>query len=232
MQHVVSDFMQLERTDSNFYWLSEASRRTLVTRSLAHGVRVYGERLVAYSNAEYRVWDPTRSKLAAAIMKGLKELPIKEGSNILYLGSASGTTASHVSDMVGRTGNVYCVEFAPRSMRDLIAVCEKRPNMLPILADARQPAAYARKVERVDVIYQDVAQPDQARILVENAKLFLKKGKHALIAIKSQSIDVTKKPGEVYKDVIAELETFFEVVEKVELSPYERDHLFVSLRVK
>lgn len=224
--------MQLDKTSSNFYWLNEGSRRTLVTRSLAHGVRVYGERLIAYSNAEYRVWDPTRSKLAAAIMKGIKEVPIKEGSNVLYLGSASGTTASHVSDMVGRTGNVYCVEFAPRSMRDLIAVCEKRPNMLPILADARQPAAYARKIERIDVLYQDVAQPDQAKILVENAKLFLKKGKHALIAIKSQSIDVTKKPAEVYDDVLKELQPHFEVVEKVELSPYEKDHLFVSLLLK
>jgi len=224
--------MQLERTASNFYWLSEGTRRTLGTRSLAHGTRVYGERLVAYGNAEYRVWDPTRSKLAAAIMKGLKEVPIKEGSNVLYLGSASGTTASHVSDIVGRTGNVYCVEFAPRSMRDLVGVCEKRPNMLPILADARQPQTYAGKVERVDVMYQDVAQPDQAHILVENAKLFLKKGKHALIAIKSQSIDVTKKPAEVYDVALKELQSCFEVVEKVELSPYELDHMFVSLRMK
>lgn len=204
----------------------------LATRNLAPGRRVYGERLLKDGSTEYRVWDPNRSKLAAAIMKGLREVPIKEGSHVLYLGAASGTTSSHVSDIVGKDGTVYCVEFAPRSMRDLVTVCESRPNMLPLLADARQPQEYADKLEAVDVIYQDVAQPDQSAILINNAKLFLKAGQYALIAVKSQSIDVTKKPSEVYETVLAEFEPHFEVVEKLGLEPYEKDHLFLLLRVK
>jgi fibrillarin-like pre-rRNA processing protein len=224
--------MKIEKTESNFYWLHESNRRTLATKSMAPGTRVYGERLVREGGVEYRAWDPTRSKLGAAIMKGLKHVPIHEGSNVLYLGAASGTTSSHVSDMVGEDGTVYCVEFAPRSLRDLLNVCDRRPNMLPMLADARQPKEYADKVEGVDVIYQDVAQPDQIKILIENAKYFLKTGGHALIAIKSQSIDVTKKPREIYEASIAELSNHFEVLEQLELSPYELGHLFVSLRAK
>lgn len=204
----------------------------LATKSLAPGRRVYGERLMKQGSSEYRVWDPNRSKLAAAIMKGLKEVPIREGSHVLYLGAASGTTSSHVSDIVGKDGTVYCVEFAPRSMRDLVGVCESRPNMLPLLADARQPQDYADKLEAVDVIYQDVAQPDQATILINNAKLFLKPGQYALIAVKSQSIDVTKKPSEIYEQVLAELSPHFEVVEKLPLEPYEKDHLFISAKFR
>ena len=229
---ITSEKMKIEKGASNFYWLSEGGRKMLATKSLAPGRRVYGERLLKEGSTEYRVWDPNRSKLAAAIMKGLREVPIHEGSHVLYLGAASGTTSSHVSDIVGNDGTVYCVEFAPRSMRDLVTVCESRPNMLPLLADARQPQDYADKLEAVDVIYQDVAQPDQATILINNAKLFLKKGQYALIAVKSQSIDVTKKPSEVYEAVLAEFAPHFDVVEKLALEPYEMDHLFLSLRMK
>lgn len=224
--------MKVEKSNANYYWLNEGTRKTLATKSVAPGTRVYGERIVREGKDEYRVWDPTRSKLAAAIMKGLNDPLIEEGSHVLYLGAASGTTPSHVSDMVGEHGTVYCVEFAPRSLRDLVDVCEKRPNMLPILADARQPQLYAEKLEQVDVIYQDVAQPDQAKILIENARKFLGSGGFAIIAIKSQSIDVTKTPEAVYEQVISELGQHFDIGEMIELAPYELDHLFVTLRMK
>lgn len=204
----------------------------LATKSIAPGSRVYGERLVAEQGVEYRVWDTYRSKLAAAIVKGLSDMPIRGGSRVLYLGAASGTTASHVSDIVGEKGAVYCVEFAPRSMRDLIGVCEKRKNMLPILADARRPEAYAKDVKRVDVIYEDVADPGQAAILEKNATALLKKGGSALIAIKSQSIDVAKQPSEVYAEALAQLKKHFDVLQTIELYPFDKDHLFVSLRYR
>jgi fibrillarin-like pre-rRNA processing protein len=204
----------------------------LATKSIAPGTRVYGERLVAEQGIEYRMWDAYRSKLAAAISKGLSDMPIRGGSRVLYLGAASGTTASHVSDVVGEKGAVYCIEFAPRSMRDLIGVCEKRRNMLPILADARKPEAYAKDVKRVDVIYEDVADPEQAAILEKNAAALLKKGGSALIAIKSQSIDVAKQPGEVYAEALARLKKRFDVLQTIELYPFDKDHLFVSLRYR
>src|SRR5574341_845585 len=172
--------------------------RKLATRNLAPGKKVYGEELVKASGVEYRLWEPRRSKLGAALAKGLRNMPVKPGARVLYLGAASGTTVSHVSDIVGERGTVYAVEFAPQVMRDLIAVVEERANILPLLRDARKPAAYADAVgEPVDVVFEDVADPQQARILIENGKVFLRKGGWALFAVKSRSVDVTLKPEEI-----------------------------------
>lgn len=205
----------------------------LATRNLTPGDRVYGERLEREGKVEYRRWDPYRSKLSAAILRGLGEMPIKPGSSVLYLGAASGTTASHVSDIVGEKGVVYCVEFAPRTMRDLLAVCERRKNMLPILADARRPEDYEKYIKgKVDVLYEDVADPEQARILLANARAFLRKGGHAMIAIKSQSIDVAERPERTYEKVIAQLVGAFEVLERINLHPFDKDHLFVLARFR
>ncbi len=203
----------------------------LATLSLTPGFKVYGERTVEFEGKEYRSWDPYRSKLSAAILNGLKEIPVKPGMSVLYLGAASGTTASHVSDIVGPKGKVFCVEFAPRSMRDLINVCEKRRNMLPILGDARKPEDYEKDVGKVDCIYQDVAQPDQGKILLRNSGMLKAKGA-ALFAIKSQSIDVTAKPKDTYQAVLSSLESEFSILERLDLNPFDKDHLFVSLRKK
>lgn len=203
--------------------------RMLATKNLTPGSKVYGERLVKTDSGEFRIWDLHRSKLAAAIKKGMGELPIKPGSKVLYLGAASGTTASHVSDIVGGEGEVYCVEFSPRSMRDLLSLCSKRQNMLPIHADARQPAQYA-EIGKVDCIYQDVAQPNQTEILLKNARMFLKKGGHAMIAVKSQSIDVTENKYRIFEGTLKELGKEFVILFSRELEPYDRDHLFLLLR--
>jgi len=220
------------KTLNNYYWLEEG-RRYLATRNLALGERVYGEKLHYVKGVEYRQWDPYRSKLAAAIMKGLADCHLHSGMSVLYLGAASGTTASHVSDIVGEEGNVYCIEFAPRPMRDLINVCEKRPNMHPLLADALRPEAYADKVGKIDFIYQDIAQPEQAKILNENANaLKLQKGMHALMAIKAPSIDVSMSTADIFKKELAELKKEFEVESQLVLEPYDKEHLFVSLTKK
>ena len=185
--------------------------------------------LIKSGEAEYRTWDPYRSKLAAGILKNLKNLPIERAKSILYLGSASGTTASHVSDIVGEQGRVYCVEFAQRSMRDLIdALCAHRSNVYPILADARLPERYKALVASVDLVYSDVAQPEQAKILADNADLFLKPEGSALMAIKSRSVDVTMEPVDVYKQEIEVLrKRHFKLVQTVRLEPYDRDHALV-----
>lgn len=59
---------------------------------------------------EYRAWNPFRSKLAASIVGGVGDIHIKPGSKVLYLGAASGTTVSHVSDIVGAV-SVACLCF-------------------------------------------------------------------------------------------------------------------------
>ena len=204
----------------------------LATKNLVPGYRVYGEKLAMENGIEYRFWDVYRSKLAAAIHKGLREMPIKPGSTVLYLGAATGTTASHVSDIIGKDGVVYCVEFAQRSMRDLLAVCERHENMMPIMGDARMPDDYAEGIGKVDVVYQDVAQPDQDDIFLRNSKLFLKQGGWGMIAIKSQSIDVTREPKDIFEEFVKKMGSDIEISQQIELSPYDLEHLFIAGRKK
>ena len=214
------------------YWLSlEDGGRRLATKNLSPTISVYGERLVSVGEVEYRLWDAYRSKLAAAILRNLRELPIHHGTKTLYLGSASGTTASHVSDIVEEEGRVYCVEFAQRSMRELIdTLCDHRSNIYPVLADARMPEKYRTTINPVDVIYSDVAQPEQAKILADNADLFLKPEGKAIIAIKSRSVDVTMEPTDVFEQEINVLrQRKFKTIQIVRLEPYEKDHALVLL---
>jgi fibrillarin-like pre-rRNA processing protein len=208
----------------------ENGSQKLATRNLAPGRNVYGERLIRFEGAEYRLWDPFRSKLAAAILKNVKNVPIKPNHQVLYLGAASGTTASHVSDIVGEKGYVYCVEFAPRAIRELINnVCAYRVNMLPILEDARFPEKYAIFIRgKVDDVYCDIAQPEQAKILADNADLFLKKPGWIMLAVKAQSIDVTKEPSEIYRREVRVLEDRGFVIEDVvHLEPYDKAHAMI-----
>jgi fibrillarin-like pre-rRNA processing protein len=217
-----------------FWVMVEDGTRKLGTKNLAVGSSVYGERLVKFKQIEYRLWDPYRSKLAAAILNGLETVPICPDQKVLYLGAASGTTASHVSDIVGEGGHVYCVEFASRSLRDLVNnVCAFRYNMSPILADARLPGSYSRMVQRVDSVYCDVAQPEQARVLADNADMFLADGGWVLLAIKAQSIDVTMEPSVVFRNEVAILEgRGFLIKQVVGLEPYDKAHAMVVAQKK
>jgi len=174
------------------------------------------------------VWNPFRSKLAAAIVGGVENIFIQPGSKLLYLGAASGTTVSHCSDVVGPEGIVYAVEFSNRSGRDLLNVAKRRTNIIPIIEDARYPLKYRMLVGMVDTIFADVAQPDQARIVDINAKCFLKPGGHFVISIKANCIDSTAPAEAVFAAEIKKLQDFdFKPAEYVTLEPYERDHAVV-----
>ncbi len=203
--------------------------KRLATRNLVRGNKVYDEELVDYEGQQYRMWNPYRSKLAAAILNGMKRMKIENGSKVLYLGAATGTTSSHVSDIVGDAGVVYCIEISERNMRELVKACEKRSNMLPLLKDAREVDSYSGETGICDVVYQDIASPDQADILLRNGAI-LKEGGYAYVAIKSQSIDVTAKPEVVFKKFIDEISGKFEVLERIDIAPYSKMHLFVVLR--
>ncbi len=212
------------------YWVTlEDGTRKLATKNLAPGKNVYGERLVRFKKVEYRLWDPYRSKLAASLLKGLEKVPIQAEHNVLYLGAASGTTASHVSDIVGEKGHVFCVEFASRSIRDLVNnVCTFRHNMSPILSDARLPERYSVFMGKVEDIYCDIAQPEQARVLADNSDLFLVDDGWVMLAIKAQSIDVTKEPSEIYERETNIMKARgFQVEEVVHLEPYDKAHAMI-----
>ncbi|KAF5731155.1 hypothetical protein HS088_TW19G00760 [Tripterygium wilfordii] len=147
-------------------FIAKGKEDALVTKNMIPGEAVYNEKRISVQNEdgtkiEYRVWNPFRSKLAAAVLGGVDNIWIKPGAKVLYLGAASGTTVSHVSDIVGPDGVVYAVEFSHRSGRDLVNMAKKRTNVIPIIEDARHPAKYRMLVGMVDVIFSDVAQPDQ-----------------------------------------------------------------------
>lgn len=211
------------------YSLERGNQDNLVTMNLTPGITYYGEPVFDVDGVEYRSWNPTRSKLGAAIIKGIKELPIKPDSKVLYLGVASGTTVSHVSDIVGAMGHIWGLDFAPRAVRDLLdKVTRYRKNISPILGDARQPGSYSSLIQTVDVVFADVAQPDQAEIIVENARHFLKKGGHIMLSIKARSIDSKGDPRAIYEEQIKIIEDAgIEVKEVIELDPFEKDHALV-----
>jgi len=204
----------------------------LVTKNLVPGEAVYGEKRISVEEnevkTEYRVWNPFRSKIAAAVLGGVDNIWIKPGSKVLYLGAASGTSVSHVADIVGEEGIVYAVEFSHRPGRDLINMAKKRTNVIPIIEDARHPLKYRMLIGMVDVIFADVAQPDQARIVALNAHLFLKNEGHCVISIKANCIDSTAPPEAVFAKELKKLkEENFKPLEQITLEPYERDHAVV-----
>lgn len=210
----------------------EDSNQSLATMNLIPGNSVSGERLYQIDQQEYRSWNPYHSKLAAAILRHLESFPIQLSHRILYLGAASGTTVSHISDVIGLKGGIYAIEFSPRPLRELISkVATLRTNVYPILADARNPSSYQFMLEAVDCIYCDIAQPQQAKILSDNARYFLKPGKYALLAIKGRSIRSTGKLTQIFQNEIKYLRSQgFSIEQTIDLEPYHSAHLMVMAR--
>lgn len=202
----------------------------IYTLSLNPGTRVYGEKIVKVFDHEYREWDPRRSKLAAYIRTGGSVFPIKIDSRILYLGASSGTTASHISD-IAVEGKLYCVEFSPRTFRDLVNTCAVRPNMLPIMGDAINPSEYQFAVGLVDIVYADVAQKRQVDIIADNMDLF--NADVGMVAIKARSEDVTSDPSVIYKASEKRLEERgFRILDSRNLEPYENAHRMIVFERK
>lgn len=208
---------------SKIFQVYEKGNR-LYTENLVPGAQVYQEKLHSERGKEYREWDAKRSKLAALIKKGCSNIFIREGQTILYLGAASGTTASHVSDMVGREGFIFAVEFGARVIRDLIHVAEQRKNIAPILADASQPQSYRERMSSVDLVIQDIAQSNQSEIFVKNCRMFLEKKGYGILVVKARSIDIAGKPKKIFKDVRGFLEKRMTIIDYRELEPFEKDH--------
>ena len=201
----------------------------IATMNLLKGITLYGEKLISRNGSEYRTWDPFRSKLAAAYIKGL-QFDFFNVKNILYLGASTGTTVSHLSDIIGYSGKVFAVESSTRVARELISnVSSKRTNVIPIIEDARKPRSYFSIYDKMDLIYCDIAQPDQTNIAIDNCKIYLKEGKPMLLVIKTRSIDVTMSPKNVISQEIKKLESHsFEIKQKIDLAPFDKDHAMIK----
>ena len=212
----------------NIFWFQIDGEKKLATENLIPKNQVYNEKLVKIKGTEYRIWNPFRSKLAATIMNGLMDFPFMQKSSVLYLGVSTGTTISHISDIVGQNGVIFGVEHTSRVARDFLdRVASHRKNIIPIIQDARKPQEYFSVFKKVDVAYVDIAQPDQTDIAIDNCKMYLKSNGYLFLVIKTRSIDVTKDPKKVISNEIKKLEPLFEIKQIINLQPYDKDHAIV-----
>ncbi len=200
----------------------------LATKATFKDYRPFGEII----QGDYRFWNPNRSKLGAAIMKGLKHMPIFAGAKILYLGAAHGFTCSYVADIIGKEGIIYAVEFSDRPFTEFLPIAEKYGNIVPIKADARKTELFSW-IEKVDIVYCDIADTQMTEIAARNCRAFLKEGGFLMLAIKARSIDVTAQPKQIVDNEVEKLKKEgFDVIQVIMLEPYEHDHAMVVARMK
>ncbi len=212
----------MKKVIHNVFLMEREGREILVTKS-RYGSH-YGERKIG----EFREWIPSRSKLAAMILKG-HVIDIKPDWKVLYLGAASGTTVSHLADIV-EEGIIYAVEYSAKPFVKFLQLAEERRNIIPLLEDASTPWKYNGIVEKVDFVYQDIAQKNQIEIFFANVDMFLKKGGEGVIMVKARSIDSTAEPEVVFDRVVEELGERLEIVAHGSLEPFHKDHIYVHVR--
>ena len=223
-------------------WAVMKDGRALWTQNAVPKRAVYGESLRSFSGTEFRRWDPSRSKLGAAIMRTRRDpawlLP-EAGTSVLYLGAGHGTSISHLHDhLCGQDndlrGRLVAVDLAPRCLRELTYMAKTRPGLVPVLGDARKHAAWGVLVPRkVDWLFQDVAQAGQVDIFIGACRRFLNRDGTGLLSLKAASERWTGEGEEALFDAVEQrLESSgFEVEERIELTGYEDNHVLFAVRM-
>lgn len=203
--------------------------RELYTRNLCPGERVYGEDLLVEEGVEYRHWDPWRSKLAAYLLNGATQLPYDHPRRVLYLGAAHGTTLSHLSDLLP-DAQLFGIDKSGGSFGALLALSRRRPNLLPILADAQLPERYLADVGSVDFLYQDVALRHQADVFAENAGAALSRSGRGLLMLKVRSVTQRRSIEAVVTESRNSLiRQGLRIVDQRSLAPFSRDHVALAV---
>ncbi|MFH1664205.1 MAG: fibrillarin-like rRNA/tRNA 2'-O-methyltransferase [archaeon] len=206
--------------------------RKIFTENAVKGKKVYGEKLISFKGKELREWNPFRSKLGAGIKKGVPS-PIKKEMKILYLGAAEGTTISHISDIIGEKGLIIGIDISARVMNKLVELSEERKNLIPYLVDANNTEETSKELKEIefDFLFQDISQKNQTDIFLNNARIFLKKGRKAMISIKARSIS-QKNSKQILMEEKQKLEKEFIVKQAVFLEPFQKEHLLVLCEKK
>ncbi len=187
---------------------------------------VYGEKIRYYNGIYIREWNPKRSKLAAAIIKGLNNIPFNNYSNVLYLGASTGTTVSYLSDICFK-GKIYAIEVSYDSFVKLFKLSEYRNNIYPILDDANLPEKYSFFIDEPEIIYQDIAQRNQIQIFNENVKKF-NSIKYGFLIIKIKSISSKKSEKSILNSALREINGF-RIREIIDLRPYDSNNYLVYI---
>ncbi len=206
-----------------------ASRNKLFTENLEPGETVYGEALVQEGGVEYRRWVENRSKVGAAVKKGM-DIELNRGDNVLYLGAASGTTVSHFSDIL-TDGVIVGVEYSDSVIRGLVELAEMRDNVAPVLGNARNPEEYEEYLGEYDYIFQDISQRDQPEIFLKNVHRYLKEDGIGLLAVKARSISDSRSAEEIFEEVREKVSEELNIVDEVDLAPFEKDHIVLKVRL-
>ncbi len=222
-------------------WGIRREGRSLWTRNAVRGVSVRGERRKTDARIEWRFWDPSRSKVAAALLRTANDpsqlLP-ETGSTCLYLGASFGSTVSYIHDQVCGAGNhhggqVVAVEIAPRAMRDLSELASIRPGLVPVLGDARQPQTVAPYIRgKADWMHQDLSIADQAETFVRMAGAFLSPGGTGLLSLKAASERPSDGDDDSRFAKAARIlrESNLDVIERIDLKGLEEQHLVFHVR--
>ena len=200
----------------------------IYTQNADPGHQVYGENLIEFEGEEYRRWVEKRSKVGAAIQNGI-DIELRPDMNVLYLGAASGTTVSHFSDILNK-GLIVGVEYSDIVIKGLVNLAERRDNIAPVLGNARNPEKYEKYLDEYDYVFQDISQQDQAEIFLKNCRKYLKTGGTGLLTIKARSISDSRPKEEIFDEVKDKVEAEYEIVDEVELDPYEKEHMVIKIK--
>lgn len=200
----------------------------LYSKNLVPGTAVYGENLVTIDGVEYRQWDPKRSKLAAYLLLSGEGAGIRQDDIVLYLGASTGTTVSHISDIVDQ-GQIYAIEISKRTFRELVSNCAPRKNILPMLGDARDEDLMAGIITEAGYLYSDVAQRDQVQIFVSNFNRY--RCRCGLLMLKCRSVDVSAEPYVVAKETVTAIRNRgLRCDEPLDLGSFEKDHYAILIQ--
>ena len=118
----------MKRKVNSLGWGVRKEGRNIWTRNAVKGISVRKERRKRDGRNEWRLWDPTKSKIAASLLRtrlNPSEIIPLPGNNCLYLGSSTGGTVSHIHDCVCGSGNhhkgqIIAIDISTRMMRDLV----------------------------------------------------------------------------------------------------------------
>lgn len=200
----------------------------IYTQNADPGHEVYGENFIEFEGSEYRRWVEKRSKVGAAIQNGM-DIELRPEMNVLYLGAASGTTVSYFSDIL-EDGIVVGIEYSDTVIKGLVNLAERRDNIAPVLGNARNPEEYEEYLDEYDYVFQDISQKDQAEIFLKNCQKYLKKGGTGLLSIKARSISDSRPKKEIFEEIKGKISEEYDIVDQVELDPYEKEHMVIKVK--
>ncbi|MCL4419840.1 fibrillarin-like rRNA/tRNA 2'-O-methyltransferase [Patescibacteria group bacterium] len=204
----------LRREGGNYYTISNYPRP------------VYGEKVKRENGFYKRYWDPKRSKLSAALKKGLRYVPFEKNSRVLYLGASTGTTVSHIVDLCYE-GQVFAVEYSFESFIKLLSISVERKNLFPFLEDAMNIENIAGFINSPEVIYQDISQRHQVQIFNLAAETF-KSLKKAILIIKVRAISSRQNEKDIVRNSIKGVKGF-KVLEIIDLKPFDKSNYLVYM---